>query len=121
QAVIGRVEDVMQGNGQLHDTKAGTKVAPGLSDAIKQIGAQLVSKLRQLLFRQQAQLGRRVDPVQQGRIGTVSRKFLEYVSLIHPLYRTLGKNCAIICDVDGMGTAEATPRDRGSDFPIASV
>ncbi len=49
QAVIRRIEDIMQGDGEFDHTKIGRQVAAGLRDAINQKGAQLFCQLWQLL------------------------------------------------------------------------
>ena len=48
QAVIRRIQDVMQGHGQLDHAQAGAEVSAGTADAVQQIGTQLVGQLAQL-------------------------------------------------------------------------
>src|SRR5690606_19410355 len=77
QPVVRRVEDVVQGNGQLDDAEAGAKVTAGLADAEEQLLAQLIGQLFQFRFAQTAQLGGRRGPVEQGRGGTLAGDFME--------------------------------------------
>src|SRR5215469_358869 len=76
QSVMRRVENVMQCHGQLYDTEAGAEVTAGNGYGIDQLGAQLVGKLPQVLFRQPAQIGGNIDPIKQRRpIGDRTRRF----------------------------------------------
>ena len=50
QPVVGGIEDVMQGNGQFDDTKAGAKMAARLANGIKQLQAQFISQGFKLCF-----------------------------------------------------------------------
>jgi hypothetical protein len=75
QAVFRRVEDVVQGDGQLDRAEVGRQVAAGLGDRFDQEGAQLVGQLRQLLAVQAAQVGRAVDGFKQGSWFKVSAHF----------------------------------------------
>ena len=70
QPVIGRVEDVVQGDRQLDDAEPGAEMAAGDRHRIDQLGAQFGGKLRQIALRRScAQVGRDADLVQQGGLG----------------------------------------------------
>ena len=53
QLIERRVIDVMQRHGQLNRAKSGGEVAAGAANAVEQVATQLVTQLRQTLFRQQ--------------------------------------------------------------------
>ena len=55
QAITRRIEDPMQGHGQLDDAEAGAEVAAGDGDSIDRLLAKLAGKLRQLALVQLAQ------------------------------------------------------------------
>ena len=65
QTVMGRVVDIMQGNGQLDGSQASTEMAATFSDTVKQIGAQFICERWQLLRFQFAEMKGLIDGVQQ--------------------------------------------------------
>ena len=65
QTVFRRVEDGMQGDGQLDRAEIGRQVAARLLDGFDQEGAQFGGQLRQLLALQATQVGRAVDAFEQ--------------------------------------------------------
>ena len=67
QPVFRRVEDGMEGDGQLDRAEVGRQVAAGLGHRFDQEGAQFGRQLRQLLALQAAQVGRTVDGFKQGK------------------------------------------------------
>ncbi len=69
QLVDGRVEHIVQRHRQFDHAEPGAEMAAGLRHGIDQFGAQLVGELRQVGFRQLAQVGRELDTVEQGRFG----------------------------------------------------
>jgi hypothetical protein len=68
QAILGRVEHVVQGNGQLDGTEVGREVAAGLGHRFQHEGAQLIGHLGHLFAFQRAQFRGGVDLVEQ-RVG----------------------------------------------------
>ena len=71
QLVVGRVEHIMDGGGQFHDTQARPQMAPGHADGGDGFGAQFIGQLAELVGLQLAQVGGDLDGVEQrrGRIG----------------------------------------------------
>ena len=67
QAVVRRVEHVMQGDGQLDDAETGTKMPSGLANGVEQFQAQLIGQGFQLGFTQKAQAIRCIGSVEQRR------------------------------------------------------
>ncbi len=67
QTIVGRVEDVVQGDGQLDDAQAGTEMPAGLANRVEQLLAQFVGQCFELGFAQTAQAGRSVSTVEQRR------------------------------------------------------
>ncbi len=65
QPVVGRVEHVVQRHGQFDHAEPGAEMAAGLGNGVDQLGAQLLGNLRQFVFRQLAQVGRKADAVEQ--------------------------------------------------------
>ncbi len=65
-AVGGRVENVMQGDGQLDRAEAGSEVPAARADGVDQELAQLGSELRQLGEREVPDCSRRLDALEQG-------------------------------------------------------
>ncbi len=57
-AVVRRVEHVVQRDGQLHRAQIGRQVAAGLGDRVEQEAAQFMRQRRQLGARQFAHIGR---------------------------------------------------------------
>ena len=66
QAVLRRIEDSVQGDGQLDGAEVGRQMAAGLRHGVDQEGAQFGRQLRQLLAFKPAQIGRAVDGFKQG-------------------------------------------------------
>jgi len=77
QAVPGRVEDVVQGDGQLDHPQAGAKVPATLPHAVEQELTQFVGQRDQLGFAQAAQLSRRGRAVEQRRDGALAGDLVE--------------------------------------------
>ena len=65
QPVVRRVEDIVQGHGELDRAQVGAEVAAGARHAVEQIGAQLVRHAPQLWARHAPQVGGAVDGVKQ--------------------------------------------------------
>ena len=72
QPVFGCVEHVVQRHGELHRAQIGAEVTTGARHALQQETAQLVGQRRQLLAREAAQIGGRVDGGKQGTHVAVS-------------------------------------------------
>ena len=68
QAILRRIEDVMQCDGQLDDAEARTQMAAGDRNRVDHFLPKFVGKLAQLRFRQAAQVGRQMHGIEQGRI-----------------------------------------------------
>ena len=66
QAVLRRIEDVVEGNRQLDHPKPGAEVPAGDRNRIDRLLAQFVGELAQLPTLQAAQVRRRLDKVEQG-------------------------------------------------------
>ena len=78
-AIMWRVEDVMQGDGQFDHSQPGAKVPPRPCDRIQQIVSELLGQFDELLgakVTQRTQVRR--DPVQQGSIGSGCRQILNH-------------------------------------------
>ncbi len=84
QAVFGRVEDVVQGEGQFHHAKARAEMAPGLAYRPQQEGAQFARKRHQLVTAQRAQLLGRIDTIQQGGLRALRGYAVENGLILHP-------------------------------------
>ena len=69
QAVLRRVEHVMEGDGELDHPETGAEMAAGDRHRIDGLLAQLVGELAQLPALQAAQIRRRLDQVEQGGLG----------------------------------------------------
>ncbi len=69
QAVVRRVEHVVQGNGELDHPQAGAEMAAGDRDRVDGLLAQLVRQLAQLPALEPAQISRRLDQVEEGGAG----------------------------------------------------
>jgi len=69
QPVIRRVEDIVDGSGQLDNAEACTQVAAGFRHGRDCLGTQLVSELAQVLFGESAKVRRDFHPVQKRRLG----------------------------------------------------
>ena len=65
QLVRGSVEDRVQGQGQLDDSKVGAQVAAGLGERLNEEFANLLGQLVHLRKVQALQIGRRVNRFQQ--------------------------------------------------------
>ncbi len=63
--VAGRVEQAVQGDGQLAGAEVGAEVAADLADRVDDVGAHLLRDLLQLLVVELVQVGGRIDPLQQ--------------------------------------------------------
>ncbi len=64
-AVLGRVEDAVQGDRELDHAEVGAEVAAGLGDGVDQEGADLVGQLIELLRSEPVQIARSPDAGQQ--------------------------------------------------------
>ena len=69
QLVAGRVEHVVQGNGQFHDAEPGTKMASGFGHSIDRLATQFVGELAKLIGGEVFQVARKPDPVEQRIFG----------------------------------------------------
>lgn len=69
EGVVGGVEDVVQGDGQLDRAEVGGEVAAGAGDGFNEVGAQFLGKLGELGAGELAQVGGGGDGVEQGRGG----------------------------------------------------
>ena len=96
QAVIGGVEDVMQGDGQLDHAEAGTEVPAALANAVEQVLAQFVSEGFQVRFGQAAQFVGRVGAVEQRRQRALAGDLVE--SGRHQANRYRCKRCGSLPD-----------------------
>ena len=66
QPVVGRVEDVVQGDGQLDNTQPAPRWPPVIDTASIKLGAQFGGQLRQVALGKLAQVGGNADLVQKG-------------------------------------------------------
>lgn len=64
-AVIRRIEHIVQRDGQLHRAQIGRQMAARLGHAIEHVGSQLVGQRLQLAAIEGAEIGRIVDGFQQ--------------------------------------------------------
>lgn len=64
--VLRRIEDPVQGDGQLDHTQVGAEVAAGLGDCFDEEGPDLLGELFQLLRTEPVQVARSPDAGQQG-------------------------------------------------------
>jgi len=96
QTVIGGVEDVMQGDGQLDHAEAGTEVPAALANAVEQVLAQFVSEGFQVRFGQAAQFVGRVGAVEQRRQRALAGDLVE--SGRHQANRYRCKRCGSLPD-----------------------
>ena len=69
QDVLGRLEHMVQGDGQLDHAEAGAQVAAGDGHRVDGLGAQLVRQLTQLGDVEAAHVGGDVNCVEQGGVG----------------------------------------------------
>ena len=67
QPVVGRIEHMMQGNGELDHAQTCAEMASGDRDRVDGLLAQLLRQLRQLVILKRAQLLRIAHPVKQRR------------------------------------------------------
>ena len=72
QAIIGGVEHIVQGNGQLDDAQTRAKVPASLANRVQQVLAQLIRQPLQLSLGQAAQAVRRTRAVKQRRYGALT-------------------------------------------------
>ncbi len=77
QAVVRRVIDVVQGDGQFDDAQPRAEMPAGLADTPEQKCPQLIGQLGQLAFVKRTQRLGVVDTVQQRRAGAMERDFVE--------------------------------------------
>src|SRR3954469_10190798 len=66
QPVVRRVEYVMQGDRQLDDAEACSEMATGYRDRADRLAAQLVGNFLKVFLVDAAQIGRRLDRIQNG-------------------------------------------------------
>ncbi len=71
QPIFGRLEDGVEGDGELDDTEAGAKMAAGHRDGVDDLGAQLIGELAQLAAVKRADIGGGRNGVEQRRKRTV--------------------------------------------------
>ena len=69
QAILRRVEHIMEGHGQLDHPETGAEMAARDRHRIDRLLAQLVGELAQLSALQAAQVRRGLDQVEQGGLG----------------------------------------------------
>ncbi len=72
QRVVGRVEDIVERDRQLDDAEPGAEVAAGDADRVDQLGAQLVGNLAKVGRGKTAQVGGRVDAIEQRGQGALA-------------------------------------------------
>ncbi len=77
QAIVRRIENVMQGDGQLDDAESGTEVPAGLADAEQQVLTQFVGELFEFRLAQAPQLRGRGGAVKNGRLRAKPRDLME--------------------------------------------
>src|SRR5690606_17378133 len=77
QAIVRRIENVMQRDGQLDDAEPGAEVPAGLADAEQQFLAQFVGELFEFRLAQATQLRGRGGAVKNGRLGAKPRDLME--------------------------------------------
>jgi hypothetical protein len=66
-AVMGRVEDIMQRERQLHDAEAGAEMPAGDRDRVDGLGAQFIGQLTKPFFGDGSQIVGGVDGIEEGR------------------------------------------------------
>ena len=69
QPVVGRVEDIVDGDGQLDDAEPGAEMPAGRTHGRDRLRAQLVGELAKLLRIELAQVLGRIDGIEQRRAG----------------------------------------------------
>ncbi len=67
-AVVGGVEDVVEGDGELDDAEAGAEMAAGDRDGVDGLGAQLRGELGEIALGQLAQIRGNADAVEEGKV-----------------------------------------------------
>ena len=67
QPVVRRVEDMVQGNGELDHAKPSAEMATGDRDRVDQLLPELARQLLQLAVLKRAQIRRSINAVKQGR------------------------------------------------------
>ena len=65
QRVLGRVEDIVQRDGQFDDAEPGPEVAAGDADGVDQFGAQFARRTGEVGGVEAAEVGGRVDGIEQ--------------------------------------------------------
>ena len=74
QGVGGRVEHMVERDGQLDHAQAGAEVPPGDRHRRNHLGAKFLGQLGQLVLGQRANIGGRIDGVEQRRVGTIGHE-----------------------------------------------
>ena len=80
QPVARRIEDPMQGDGELDDPEPGAQVAARHGHGVDRLLPQLVDQLAQVLLGEGPQVRRRLDPVEQRRLGDLVHA---HITLLH--------------------------------------
>ncbi|GHE47751.1 hypothetical protein GCM10019059_03120 [Camelimonas fluminis] len=80
-AVVRRVEDIMEGDGQLDHAKPGAKMAAGDRDRINGFGAQFVGDLRQIAFGERPQVGGDAHLIEERGLDCQSRYLQPFAAL----------------------------------------
>ena len=82
-AVVGRVVEVMQGDGEFDHAEAGAEMAAALADRFDQVGAQFLGDRGQFVFVELAQVGGNGD-AGQARVATaVERVGVDHASIVN--------------------------------------
>ena len=104
ELVLGGVEDIVHGDGQLNHSQTGAQMASGLRDLMHDVGAQLLAQLAQLLHVEVLHVDGKVDGVEQRGSRTIS---LPCLDLLHAelvpivdrvrglIHSTLDRYCAM--------------------------
>lgn len=77
--VIWGVEDVVEGDGELYHSQAGTEMATSLGDSVDEIGTEFLAKLLQLAGVEVFQVDWVVDSIQEGGRGALGFPLSEFV------------------------------------------
>jgi hypothetical protein len=82
EAVARRVEDVVQGDGELHDAEPGTEMAAGLAHAEQQILPQFIGEVQELGFVEGRHAPSAINGIEERGPGSSGRELVEHWKIV---------------------------------------
>ena len=95
ETVVGRIENLVNGNGQFDHAKACAEMTAGDRDGIDELGAQFIGQLPQVPIVDTLQIRRKTHAIQKRRFGSVTQVSRFHCWLLRRKRREFSTYCSL--------------------------